>query len=185
MVAIARTSARSEALKMSGIACINYGDALDGRVRKRASLMHPLGAYMASLGATYRSNEFVDAELTLGGDHFENIRALIESARKQGHDGIEIRLTPESFSAVHSRVTELAVLEDAEVDARFYGEHQGREVVVVTFPSKKHNWLFEIAKRQLPADEYAELHRLVSSRQTRTEREILLTEKVFAPRPKP
>jgi hypothetical protein len=56
--------------------------------------------------------------------------------------------------------------------------------VVVTFPSEKRNWFFEIAKRQLPADEYTELHRLISSRQTRSEREILLTEKVFAPRPK-
>jgi hypothetical protein len=169
---------------MSGIACINYDDALVGRIRKRPSPMHPLGAYMASLGATYRSNEFVDADLTFGGDHFENIRALIKSARTQGHDGIEIRLTPESFSAMQSRVTELAVLEDSEVDAIFYGEHHGREVVVVTFPSEKRNWFFEIAKRQLPADEYTELHRLISSRQTRSEREILLTEKVFAPRPK-
>ena len=42
--------------------------------------MHPLGAYLASLGATYRSNEFVDADLTRGGDHFDNIRALIKSA---------------------------------------------------------------------------------------------------------
>jgi hypothetical protein len=73
----------------------------------------------------------------------------------------------------------------AEVDSRFYGEHQGREVIVVTFPSRKHNWLFEIAKRELSPDEYDGLRQLITSRSARTEREILLTERVFAPRPKP
>ena len=105
---------------------------------------------MAALGATYGgSNEFVDAELTLGEEHFENIRALINSARKQGHHGIEIRLTPESFSAIQSRVMELAVLEDAEVNTKFYGEHMGREIIVVTFPNAKHKWLFESADQFL------------------------------------
>jgi hypothetical protein len=142
--------------------------------------MHPLGTYMAARGATCSSNEFVDPALTLGEDHFENIRTLIASARKQGHDGIDIRLTPESLSAIQSRVMELAVLEEAEVDARFYGEHRGCEVVIVTFPNEKHNWLFDIAKRELQSDEYAELRQLVSSREMRTEREISLTEKALS-----
>lgn len=141
--------------------------------------MHPLGTYMADRGATCRSNEFVDPALTLNEDHFENIRRLIASARKQGHDGIEIRLTPESVSAIQSRVMELAVLEDAELDARFYGEHRGCEVVIVTFPNEKHNWLLEIAKRKLSPDEYDDLHQLISSRVTRTEREVTLTEKAL------
>jgi hypothetical protein len=67
-------------------------------VQEYSDFVRKIGAYMASLGVTYRSNEFVDADLTLGEDHFENIRGLITSARKQGHDGIQIRLTPESFT---------------------------------------------------------------------------------------
>lgn len=165
---------------MSGIACVNYGDVLAGRIRKRPSPMHPLGAYMAALGATYRSNEFVDESLALGEDHFENIRALIRSARKQGHDGIEIRLTPESFSAIQSRVMELSVIEDAEVDARFHGEHRGREVIFLSFPSEKHNWLLDIAKRKLAPEEYDELNQLITSRVRRSEREVLLMEKTLS-----
>lgn len=165
---------------MSMIACVDYGDALAGRIRKRPSPTHPLGAYMAALGATCRSNEFVDDSLALAEDHFENIRALIRSARKQGHDGIEIRLTPESFSAIRSRIMELSVIEDAEVDARFGGEHKGAEVIVVSFPSEKHKWLFDIAKRELPPEEYEELNQLITSRVRRSEREVLLTEKTLS-----
>jgi hypothetical protein len=136
---------------------------------------------MVALGATYGgSNEFVDPNLKLGEEHFENIRALIKSARKQGHDGIEIRLTPESFSAIQSRVMELSVLEDAEVNTKFYGEHVGREIIVVTFPKSRHKWLFESAKRNLSSDEYNELQQLLSSRVTRTEREVFLTERALS-----
>ena len=57
---------------MSMMTGINYGDALAGRIRRRPSPMHPLGAYMADRGATCRSNEFVDPALTLNEDHFES-----------------------------------------------------------------------------------------------------------------
>jgi hypothetical protein len=165
---------------MSGTCCINYADAVVGRICKQRSPIHPIGAYLVARGATHRSNEFVDADLSLGKDHFENIRMIVRSARKQGHDGVEIRLTPDSLSAIKSRITEMSVLEDAEVAANIYGDHGGEENVIVTFPKRKHDWLFELAKRRLSGDEYAELHQLIDGRLKRSEREIFLTEKAIA-----
>jgi len=165
---------------MSRICHINYADALAGRIHNRRSPMHPIGAWLAALGATYVSSEFVDAELSLGEDHFENIRMIVRSSRKQGHDGVEIRLTPDSLSAIESRITEISVLEDAEVTANIYSEHRGRENVIVTFPKRKHDWLFELAKRKLSENEYTELRQLIAARIKRSEREILLTEKAIA-----
>ena len=130
---------------------------------------------MVARGATHRSNEFVDADLSLGEDHFENIRMIVffRSALKQGHDGVEIRLTPDSLSAIKSRITEMSVLEDAEVAANIYGDHGGKENVIVTFPKRKHDsLLFELAKGRLSEDEYAELHQLIDGRLKRSEREI-------------
>ncbi len=168
---------------MSGISQINYGDALAGRIRKRGSSIHPLGAWLVAQGATYRgSNEFVDAEVSLGEDHFENVLMIIRSARKQGHDGVEIRLTPESLSAVESRIAAISALEDVDVEARFYGEYLGREQAIVRFRDRRADWLLELSRQELSADEYTELSQLIAKRLTRSEREALLTEKAIAAR---
>lgn len=165
---------------MSGTCCINYADVVVGRTQRQCSPIHPIGAWLVARGATYRSTEFVDADLSLGDDHFENIRMIVRSARKQGHDGVEIRLTPDSLSAIESRITEMSVLEDAEVTANIHGDHHGKESVIVTFPKRKHDWLFELAKGKLSEDEYAELHQLIDARLKRSEREVFLTEKAIA-----
>jgi|ERR1017187_391802 hypothetical protein len=165
---------------MSRISQINYGDALAGRIRRRRG-NDPIGAWFVSQGATYGgSNEFVDAELQLADDHYKNVLMIIRSARKQGHDGVEIRLTPESLAAIDSRIAEISALEDAEVDTSFCGEHQGREKVVITFRATKGKWLLELAQRELPNAEYEELHQLLVSRLTRSERELLLTKKAIS-----
>lgn len=124
-------------IAMAGISQINYGDALAGRISPRPSY-DPIGAWFVVQGATHKgSNAFVDTALRLGADHFENILMIIRSARKQGHHGVEIRLTPESLSALASRIAEIPALEDADIEARFYGEYQGREQVVVTFRNRR------------------------------------------------
>lgn len=118
---------------MAWITQINYADALAGRIAKRPSYA-PMGAWFEARGATLKgSNAFVDATLRLGDSHFDNILMIIRSARKQGHDGVEIRLTPESLSDVSSRIAEISALEDADIEARFYGEYRDKELVIVTF----------------------------------------------------
>ena len=167
---------------MSSISQINYGDALDGRIRKTRSYS-PLAGWFAARGATVRrSNEFVDADLQLGGDHFGNVLKIIRSARSQGHDGVEIRLTPESLSAVSSRIAEISALEHVDIDAKFYGEYLKKERMIVTFRHRKATWLLELAKKELAANEYDELLELVNARLIRSEREIFLTEKAIAGR---
>ena len=166
---------------MSGISQINYSDALAGRINRRPDY-NPIGAWFIAQGATYGgSNRFVDADLRLGENHFENVLMIIRSARKQGHQGVEIRLTPESVSAVESRIAEISVLEDADVDSNLYREHRGQQdQVVVKFRSRYAEWLLKIAKSELSDEEYAELSQLIAIRLTRSERETLLTEKALA-----
>jgi hypothetical protein len=165
---------------MSGTSQINYGDALAGRIRTRRSV-HPLGAWLAAQGATYRgSSEFVDADLRLSDDHFQNVLKIIKSARNQGHDGVEIRLTPESLSAVASRIAEISALEDVDINARFYGEYLKKEQMIATFRDRKSDWLLALAKKELSANEYDELFQLINARLTRSEREVFLTEKAIA-----
>lgn len=167
---------------MAGISQINYGDALAGRIARRPSY-DPIGAWFVAQGATHAgSNRFVDADLRLGEDHFENVLLIIRSARKQGHHGVEIRLTPESLSAVASRIAEISALEDVDVEARFYGEYLGKEQAIATFRDRRANWLLELATQDLSADEYAELSQLIAIRLTRSEREALLTQKAIAAR---
>jgi len=122
----------------------------------------------------------VDPDLRLGEDHVENILMIIRSARKQGHPGVEIRLTPESLSAVAPQIAEISALEDVDVEARFYGEYLGREQAIVTFRDRRADWLLKIARQELSADEYTELSQLIAVRLTRSEREALLTEKAIA-----
>ncbi|MCC6363149.1 MAG: hypothetical protein IT165_06460 [Bryobacterales bacterium] len=165
---------------MAGISQINYSDALAGRINRRPD-HNPMAAWFVAQGATYRgSSRFVDAELQLGDDHYRNLLLIIRSARNQGHDGVEIRLTQDSLAAIEARVAELSALEDAEVATSFFGEHQGREKVVITFRAAKANWLLELAQRELPKGEYEELRHLLVSRLTRSDRELLLTEKAIA-----
>jgi hypothetical protein len=142
---------------MTRINQINYSDALQGKIKRRPSY-HPLEAWLAAQGAKYAgSNEFVDSELTLTEDHFENVRRIIKSARKQGHHGVEIRLTAESLAAIQGRIAEISALEDVEIESRFYGEHRGREQVITVFRERKADWLLERARNNLSSDEYAEL----------------------------
>jgi len=167
---------------MAGISQINYGDALAGRVHRRPS-HDPIGAWFVAQGATRTgSNRFVDADLNLGEDHFENVLIIIRSARKQGHHGVEIRLTPESLSAIASRIAELSALEDVDIEARFYGEYLGREQTIVTFRDRRADWLLELSRAELSEDEYSELDRLIAIRLKRSERETVLTEKAIAMR---
>jgi hypothetical protein len=167
---------------MSGISQINYSDALAGRVNRRPD-HSPWAAWFVAQGATYRgSNRFVDAELQLGDEHYGNVLLIIRSARKQGHDGVEIRLTPQSLAAISGHVAEISALEDVDVDAHFYGEHKGCEKVVVRFRSSKMNWLMELAKSELPKAEYEELRQLLASRFMRSERELFLTQKAITAR---
>ena len=166
---------------MPGISQINYSDALAGRINRRPD-HNPIGAWFVAQGATYGgSNRFVDADLRLGEDHFENVLMIIRSARKQGHHGVEIRLTSESMAAVESRIAEISALEDADVESNLYGEHRGQPAqVVVKFRSHNAEWLLKIAKKELSDKEYAELSQLIAVRLTRSERETLLTEKALA-----
>jgi hypothetical protein len=93
---------------MTRISQINYSDALQGKIKRRSS-SHPLGTWLAAQGSKYAgSNEFVDQELTLTEDHFENVLRIIKSARKQGHDGVEIRLTAESLAAIQGRIADIS-----------------------------------------------------------------------------
>jgi hypothetical protein len=141
-----------------------------------------MGAWFAAQGATVRSNQFVDADLQLGEDHFENVRKIISSARNQGHDGVEIRLTPESLSAVAPRIAEISALEDVDIDAKFYGEFLKKEKMIATFRDRKMAWLLELASKELAANEYDELRELVNARLNRSEREVFLTGKAIAGR---
>jgi hypothetical protein len=167
---------------MAGISQINYADALAGRIAKRP-LNTSMGAWFEARGATLKgSNAFVDATLRLGDDHLDNILMIIRSARKQGHNGVEIRLTPESLSDVSTRIAEISALEDADIEARFYGEYRNKEQVVVTFRTGQADWLLELAKQELSEDEYTELSQLITTRLTRSKRETLLTEKAIAAR---
>jgi hypothetical protein len=161
------------------ISQINYSDALKGNIRRRPS-NNPLGAWFAAQGAKYvGSNEFVDSELTLAEDHFENVLRIIQSARKQGHEGVEIRLTAEPLAAVQGRTAEISALEEVEIESRLYGEHRGREQVIIVFPARKADWLLGLARNNLSSDEYAELKQLIDARLTRSERERLLTMKAI------
>jgi hypothetical protein len=164
---------------MTHISQINYSDAFQGKIRRRPS-PNPLAAWFVAQGAVYRgSNEFVDSELVLTEDHFENVLRIIQSARKQGHDGVEIRLTAESLAAIQSRIAELSALEDVDIESQFYGEHLRREKAIIVFRERKSDGLLERARNNLSADEYAELKQLIDARLTRSEREVLLTVKAI------
>src|SRR5271166_5591859 len=118
---------------MAGISQINYEDALARQINRRPD-HNPISAWFAAQGATYGgSNRFVDADLRLGEDHYENVLMIIRSARKQRHHGVEIRLTPESLASVASRIAEISALDDVDIEARFYGEYLGKEQAIVTF----------------------------------------------------
>jgi hypothetical protein len=142
-----------------------------------------MGAWLVSQGATYRgSTEFVDADLRLGVDHFENVLEIIRSARNQGHDGVEIRLTPESLSAISSRIAEISALEHVDIDAKFYGDYLKQEQIIATFRERKAAWLLELAIKELSANEYDELLRLLTARVVRSEREVFLTQRAIRAR---
>jgi Trp operon repressor len=155
---------------MSGNSHIDYQQALAGHLKKNRTF-HPLGAYMSALGATVSSNEFVDRDLKLGEDHFENILAIIRSAKKQGHAGLTIQLSVDSAKAIYSRISEIAALECVDVET--YDNKMAK--VSFTFPERKWDWLLQLAKRELPAEEYNELSQLIASRLVRSEREYVLT----------
>jgi hypothetical protein len=166
---------------MSGISQINYSDALAGRIDRQRSI-DPIGAWFVAMGATYKSSQFVDAELRLGDDHLENLLMIIRSARKQGHEGVEIRLTKESRAVVQSFWADMAALEDADFRLDFYGEFLGRERAIVTFRPQNNGRLLDAAKKELSEHEYIELHRLVTTRMKRSEREVQLTKKAIEAR---
>ena len=125
------------------------------------------------------SNEFVDASLMLTADHFDNIVSIIRSARTQGHDGVEIRLFPAALSAIQTRVAELAAIENVDIDACFYGEHQGKEKLIAVFREHAGTWLLQRAEAALTKVEFEELRRLVFERLSRSPREVELTLKAL------
>ena len=160
---------------------VDYVDAIAGRIYRRHTI-HPIGAWLVARGATVSSNTFVDADLILGDDHFENILLIVRSARKQGHHGVGIRLTPESLPAVNSRISEISALEDSDVELKPCDQHQNEWKIVVTFRDRQAEWLLELAKSELSTEEYTELSQLIGARLTRSQRETLLTEKAISAR---
>lgn len=165
---------------MSSLTQINYSDLISGRAARKRPSRHPIGDWLSAQGAKYLgSNEFIDPDLQVGSNHFENIVAVIRSARRQGHPGVELRLTPDSLSAINGRIAELSALEDVDIDARFYGEYLSREVLLITFRELKANWLLEKAEGALSSEEFHELRCLIGRRLIRSEREIELTLKAL------
>ena len=117
---------------MGNFSYVDYGRALAGRIKKRR-LMHPIGAYMAQRGGTYSTNEFVDPELQMTEDHFENILMLIESAKKQQHSGLTVLLTPDCLEVISTRIAEISELGFLDVKIQSSPEDKGLGKLTVTF----------------------------------------------------